>query len=113
MPAFVSTLTFRLIAAGAIVLILLLAVSQCTGQREKAAQATQDARSATATAETAQDAARVVIERSAADVSVDSLVRETAKEIDNAATPQDAGRAARSAICSLPNYSADAACKLR
>ena len=98
MPTFVSTLAFKLIAAGAIVLILLLAVSQCTGQRQKAAQATQDARSATATAETAQDAARVVIERSAADVSVDELVRQTTKEMDNAKTPEEAGRVARSAI---------------
>ena len=113
MPAFVSTLAFRLIAAGVIVFLLLFAMKSCSGSQQKVAQATQDARSATATAETAQDAARVVIERGASDMSVDSLVRETAKEIDNAATPQDAGRAARSAICSLPNYSADAACKLR
>ena len=113
MPAFISSLAFKLISAGAIVLILLLAVSQCTGQRQRAAQATQDARSATATAETAQDAARVVIKRSASDMSVDELVRQTTKEMDNAETPQAASRAARSSICRMPNYRDDPACKLQ
>ena len=113
MPAFVSTLAFRLIAAGAIVFLLLVAIKSCTGSQQKVAQATQDARSATATAETAQDAARVVIERSAADVSVDELVRQTTKEMDNADTPQAASRAARSSICRMSNYRDDPACKLQ
>lgn len=113
MPAFFGSVAFRLIAIGTVFLIVLIAVTQCSGQRQKAAQAGQDARSATATAETAKDAARTVIDRSEADASIDDLVAETTKEIENAETPEAAGNAARAAICRMPNYSADPACKLR
>lgn len=112
MPSFISTLAFRLIAAGVIVLILLFAVSQCTGQRKVAEQAKQDARSSNATAETAKDAAATVIKRADEDASVDELIEATAKEIDNAKTPEDAGRAARAAVCRMPNYRNDPTCKL-
>lgn len=110
MPSFVSSMAFRLIAAGAIVFLMLVAMKSCTGSQQKAAQATQDARSATATAETAQDAARVVVERSASDMSVDELVRQTTKEMDNAEDPKASAAAARRAICDiLPDSCIDAA----
>ena len=85
-------------------------MTQCTGQRQKAAQATQDARSATATAENARDAVKTVIERSGADMSVDALVRETHKEMDNAENPKASGDRARRAVCDvLPDACIDPA----
>ena len=80
---------------------------------DDAAQPKQDARSANATAETAKDVAETVIERASDEATVDDLVEETAKEIDNATSPKAAGDAARAAICRMPNYRDDAACKLR
>ena len=113
MRGFISSLAFKLIAASVVVLILLVSVKSCTGARERAAQSQQDARGAKASAETAKDAAATVIKRADANATVDELVRETAKEIENAKTPQDAGRSAHFAICQLPNYRLDPACKLQ
>lgn len=91
----------KLIGFSIIALIILVAVTQCTGQRQKATQASQDARSATATAETAKNAAKTVIERNGADTSVDDLVGETVKEMDNAQDEKASAAAARRAICDL------------
>lgn len=109
MTTFISSLAFKLIAIGAVVLILLFAVSQCTGQRKAAEQANQDARSSGATAETAQDAMVTAINRLGDDAEVDTLVRETARQIDTL-PPQEAAKVARKAICSLPEYAKDAQC---
>lgn len=110
MPAFVSSLAFKLIAAGVVALILLVSVKSCTGARERAAQSQQDARGAKASAETAKGAAATVIKRADADATVDELVRETAKEIENAKTPQEAAQKARSAICGFPEYKGSPQC---
>lgn len=79
---------------------------------DDAEQPKQDARSAKASAETAKETAQIVIDRAESDASVDELVRETAKEIDNAPSPKAAGDAARAAICRMPNYRHDPSCKL-
>lgn len=76
---------------------------------DDAEQPKQDARSANAAAETAKDAAETAIQRSADDASVDKLVENTAKLIDTL-PPLEASKAARSAICSLPEYTKDKSC---
>jgi hypothetical protein len=77
---------------------------------DDSAQPKQDARSANATAETAMEAAQVVIDRSQGDQSIDELVAETSKAIENETDPQVAGALARDAICKLLYDSHDPAC---
>ena len=101
MPTFVSTLAFKLIAAGAIVFLLLVAMKSCTGNQQKAAQATQDARSATATAETAIDVVETVIAGSGRDATLDELATEAQKEIANATDVKVSRASAIAAICRL------------
>lgn len=77
------------------------------------AQPKQDARSANATAETAMETAQVVIDRSQGERSIDDLVAETSKAIENETDPKIAGDLARDAICKLLHDSNDPACQLQ
>lgn len=106
---YLATTTAKLILFGIIALVLFIAIKSCTGQRERAIQAGQDARSANATAATAKDVAETVIKRADSDASVDTLVRDTAKQIDEL-PPTEASRAARRAICQMPAYVGDPQC---
>lgn len=76
---------------------------------DDAEQPKQDARSANAAAATAKVAAETAIQRSADDASVDKLVENTAKLIDTL-PPVEASKAARAAICRLPEYAKDKSC---
>jgi hypothetical protein len=80
---------------------------------DDAEQPKQEARSAKASAETAMDAARTVIDRSQGDRSIDELVKETSEAIENETDPKVAGDLARDAICRLLDNGSDPACKLR
>ena len=111
MPAFVYTLAFKLIAAGVVVLILLVSVKSCTGARERAAQSQQDARGAKASAETAKDAAATVIANAERNATTDELVAETVKEMDNVEDPKQSAALARIAICQLLHDTCEPATK--
>lgn len=102
---------FGLGVAAALLVWAVLAFS--ASSHKKAQQAKQDARSATALAETAKDAAATVIARSEANADIDALVAEATKEIENAPNEKAAGDAARAAICRMPNYRERPACKLQ
>ena len=106
---YLATTAAKIIAALVFALIIAAVILWFTWDDDE--QPKQDARSANATAETAKETAATVIERAAADATVDELVRETAKEIDNAKTPQEAASKARSAICSFPEYKDAPQCK--
>ena len=94
-----ATTARKIISGVMLALIILLAFLWLTrGNKE---QAKQDVRSANAVAETAKDAAKTVIERAGKDATVDDLVEQTAKEIDNAPNDKAAGDAARRAICDI------------
>jgi hypothetical protein len=101
-PDFLASTAARLIAGLAVLLLIVAFVLWL--KWDDAAQPKQDARSANAAAETAKETAATVIDRAEADATVDELVRETAKEIDAAATPQEAAAKARRAICSFAEY---------
>lgn len=105
---YLATATAKIIAA--LVLGLVIVAFVLWLKWDDAAQPKQDARSANATAETAKETAAAVIMRAESDATVDELVRETAKEIDGAKTPQEAASKARSAICSFPAYQGDPQC---
>ena len=96
-----------------VVLALVITVRSCTGNRQKAEQGKQDSRNAAATAETAKDAAKTVIDQAREEASIDDLVDQTQKEIDDAKDEKDSRRAAVRAICGLPEYRDHAACKLQ
>ena len=96
-----------------VVLALVIAVRSCSGNHQKAEQGKQDSRSAAATAETAKDAAKTVIDQAREEASIDDLVDQTQKEIDDAKDEKDSRRAAVRAICGLPEYRDHASCKLQ
>lgn len=98
---YLATSAAKLIAA--LVLALAIVAFVLWLKWDDAAQPKQDARSANATAETAKEAASVVIDRASTDASVDQLVAETAKQIDTLPLPE-AAKAARKAICQLEEY---------
>jgi len=101
---YLASTAAKVIIGVIILLVLIVSVKSCTGGRQKAAQGQQDTRTATATQETAIDAAQTVIERSEKDATVDELVAATVKEMDNAKDPKASADSARRAICSiLPN----------
>jgi type II secretory pathway pseudopilin PulG len=107
MPSFLTTLAGKVIA-GIVGIILIFALITYL-QWDKAAQPKQDARSANAAAQTAKEAALTVIDRSGKDADIDGLVENTAKLIDTL-PPAQAGKEARKAICSLPEYAKDKSC---
>lgn len=98
---FISSLAFKLITAGLLVLIILFTLNRCDAARKQAAQARQDSAGATATSETAIDAAQTVIERSESDATLDQLVTETQKEIQNATDSKVSRATAANAICGM------------
>lgn len=98
--------------AGLLTLLVAVLVLTWRAGRDDAAQGRQDSRSSAALAETAQDAAATVIEQAADEATVDQLVAATMEEIDNAPSDEAAGAAARAAVCRLPEYRADPACRL-
>lgn len=101
MNSFLASTVGRVIGALAFLSVALVVILWLRG--DDAEQSKQVARSAKASVEAAHEAAQTVIDRAEADSSVDSLVAETARQIDNL-PPAEAAQAARTAICSLPEY---------
>jgi len=91
------------IIAGLALLALLLALYVWFSW-DDTAQPRQDARSANAAAMSAKEAAKTVIENASDSATVDQLVTEAAKRIEDAPTPEAAALEARSAICSFAEY---------
>lgn len=113
-----STLTRYAVPALLIAALLALAsLSMCRNSRQDAAQARQDARTASATTEAAKDAVATVVARSDAEAGLRQVVNEAAKDISNAEgsnqpIPPAARDAALRAACRLPNYHDEPACAL-
>lgn len=97
-----GTLTGKIIA-GLVVLVLLLTFYSWVTW-DDTAQPKQDARSANASAVTAKEAAEIVIGNADESASVDDLVAEAVKRIDDAPNEQAAAIEARSAICAFAIY---------
>jgi len=91
------------IIAGLAVLAFLLALYVWFSW-DDTAQPRQDARSANAAAMSAKEAAETVIENASDSATVDQLVTEAAKRIEDAPTPEAAALEARSAICAFAEY---------
>ena len=104
---FIATTLGKAALVGIAVMVIFVLVQYFAW--DKAAQPKQDARSANAAAETAKEAAATVIDRSGKDADIDELVENTAKLIDTL-PPAQAGKEARKAICSLPEYVEDKSC---
>ena len=102
----------KIVLMGIVIAAGLLALRQCAAHRQQVEQARQDIRSANALSETAKQAARIVIDQAGEEAAIDDLVDQTAKEIANAPDEKIARRAALRAICSLPDYRFDSACRL-
>lgn len=113
MPTFLSSLAAKIIMVVVVIAFLLLAFKSCTDGRKAGEQGKQDTRSAAAMAETAKEAAETVIEQAGEEASIDELVSQTQKEIEDATDEKGSRRAAMRAICSLPDYRGDPACKLQ
>lgn len=92
---------------------LIVAVKSCGSGRDAAEQGRQDTRSGEALAETAREAAATAIARAGEEASVDQLVAAATQEIENAPSDEAAGNAARAAICRLPDYRDDPACRVQ
>ena len=73
-------------------------------------QGKQDHKEATASTETAKGVAATVIANAEDNASLDDLVTETQKEIENATDSKVSGAAARAAICSMPDYRDHSSC---
>lgn len=100
------------IAAFVVIAVLGLSVWQCTQARQKAAQATQDAKSADAYAGAATKAVDAVAGRDRAENDVDAVVEAAIKEIDHATDPKAARAAVIAATCRLPEFRDDANCAM-
>jgi uncharacterized alpha/beta hydrolase family protein len=98
---YLASTTAKAVIGVIILLIVIVSIKSCQGSRQKAAQGQQDTRTATATQETAIDAAQTVIERSDKDATLDQLVTETQKEIANATDSKISRTAAANAICGM------------
>lgn len=111
----IAPLSLRALAIIVAVILLgaFLFIRSCSDGRQAAEQGKQDSRSSEALAETAKDAAATVIAQAEDEASVDDLVAATIEEIDNAPTEQAAGDAARAAICRMPDYRDDPACRVQ
>ena len=107
-PKLAKPVLYALIA---LLAVAVLSVGYCSLNNRAAQQAKQTTRSSEAIADAAEQAVGVVINSNARDTSVDAVVTQAAKDIDNA--PDDATRraAALAAVCSLPEYSRDSRCK--
>jgi len=96
---FLATTASKLIAGGVILLIIVIGVLWLRGSGKE--QLKQDVRSADAQTETALESAAIVIENAKDGATVDQLVNETVKEMDNAPDDKAAAASARRAICEL------------
>ncbi len=94
-----ATTASKLIAGVVILAIIVIGVLWLRGSGT--AQLKQDVRSADAQAETALESAAIVIDNAKAGATVDQLVAETVKEMDNAQDEKASAIAARRAICDL------------
>jgi len=96
-------------------IVAFFSMRSCESQREKAAQAKQEARSADAYAGAAKEAVATITDRSAAEEDLRQVVHEAAKDIANAEgsdqpIPPAARNAALRAACQLRDYRDHPAC---
>jgi|GEM_PF-2543045 len=101
LPKFLTTLAAKLIMAAILVAVVLLSVKSCSDGRKAGEQGKQAGREAVAATETAKDVAATVIANAEENASLDDLVAETQREIENATDAKVSGAAARAAICRM------------
>lgn len=101
------------IIALAVIATVGIGIGYCSLQRTATGQAKQTTRSSEAIADAAEQAVATVINTNEREASVDAVVAQAAKEIDNAPDPATARAAAFRAVCGLPEYSRDPACAVQ
>lgn len=109
-PKFAKPALYALIV---VTLLSTLAVGKCVLDNRAAKQAEQTTRSSDAIATAAEQAVATITNSSNREASVDEVVAQAAKEIDNAPTSSAARAAALNAVCVLPEYRLDPACAVR
>jgi hypothetical protein len=97
----------------ALLVAAILSVGYCSLKRGAAEQAEQTTKSSEALADSAEQAVAVVINSNEREASVDAVVAQAEKEIDNAPDPVARRAAALRAVCGLPEYSRDPACAVQ
>lgn len=93
--------------------VAVLSIGYCSLKRGEAGQAKQTTRSSEAIADAAENAVAVVINANGREASVDAVVAQAEKEIDNAPDPAVRRAAALRAVCGLPEYRKDPACAVQ
>lgn len=110
MPPFLTGIAARIIIGIVLALILLLSVKSCVDGRKAGEQGKQAQKEATASTETARDAAATVISNADENASLDDLIEATQEEIQNATDSKVSRSTAIDAICRMHNGSKPLGC---
>lgn len=102
-----------LYGAIALLVIAILSIGYCSLRRGAAEQAEQTTKSSEALADAAENAVAMVVNANDREASVDAVVAQAEKEIDNAPNPAIRRAAALRAVCGLPEYRQDPACSVQ
>jgi len=102
-----------LIGAGLLLALALFGLVRSCSADRVTEQAEQTSRSGEAIADAAQNAVATVVNANEREASVDAIVAQAAKEIDNAPDPATARAATLRAVCLLAEYRNDPACRVR
>ncbi len=106
-PKFAKPALYAIIAA---MVLSALGIGKCVLDNRAAEQAKQTTRSSEAIADAAEQAVGTIINTGNRENSINDVVSQAAKEIDNAPDPSTARAAALGAVCRLPEYTHDPAC---
>lgn len=101
------------IIAAAVIAILTLSFCVLTRDGGKSEQAEQGVRSNEALADAAASAVKTVTQGNDRERSIDQIVAQAEKEIDNAPSPAARRAATIAAVCSLPDYRDHPSCQVR
>ncbi len=102
-----------IIILGVILAVCAFGVARCIWKGGAAQQAEQTTKSGEALADAAENAVETVTNAHAREASIDTIVEEAAKEIDNAPSPEAARAATLRAVCVLEEYRLDPACTVQ
>lgn len=97
----------------ALLAVAILSVGYCSLKRGATEQAEQTTKSSEALADAAEQAVAVVVNANDREASVDAVVAQAEKEIDNAPNPAARRAATVRAVCLLAEYREDPACAVQ
>jgi hypothetical protein len=96
----------------AVLAVVILSIGSCLFDKGAADQAKQTTKSSEALADAAEKSLETVVNANSRDASIDTLVTQTAEGIDNAPDAATARAVALGAVCRMPEYITDPACKV-